>query len=64
MLRGGFGNNYGPASPLTTLRNDIPAGALDDVPTSLLTPIFGDRGTPFETSLIRYLDPNRKQPTA
>ena len=62
-LRLGFGTVYTARIPVpSVLKDGIPAGALDDVPKSQLTPTFGIRGTPFETSQIQYLDPNRKTP--
>jgi hypothetical protein len=62
-LRLGFGTTYTARIPVpTVLKDGLPAGALDDVPVSQLTPSFGVRGTPFETSQIQYLDPNRKTP--
>jgi hypothetical protein len=63
QLRQGFGTVYTARIPVpTVLSQGIPLGALDDVPASQLTPTFGVRGTPFETSQIQFLDPNRRSP--
>jgi hypothetical protein len=62
-LRLGFSNTYQVGAPVPfRLRDGVPRGALDDVPTSELTPTFGHRGTRFETSAVEFLDPTRKHP--
>jgi hypothetical protein len=63
QLKTGFGTVYRARSPVPyTLRQGPPASAFGDVPESSLTPSFGMRDTPFETSTIQFLDRTRATP--
>ena len=63
QLKAGFGNVYRARSPVPyTLRQGPPAEAFADIPASELTPTYGNRGTPFESSQIQFLDRHRKTP--
>lgn len=44
------------------LRDGVPAGALDAIPESELTPAFGSRGTRFATSTMQFLAQDRATP--
>ena len=59
----GFDNTYQARTPVPfVLQNGLPPGALDPIPTSALTPAFGDRGTAYASSVVQYVDPHRKTP--
>ena len=55
----GFSQIYGARDPIPyRLRDGLPAGALDLIPESELTPTFGNRGTRFVQTTFNYRDPD------
>jgi hypothetical protein len=63
QLKAGYGTVYRARNPVEyTLRQGPPPGAFNDIPESDLTPSYGTRGTPTETSTVQYLDRNRNTP--
>ncbi len=59
----GFNNLFQARNPVPfVLSEGVPAGALDGIPESELTPNFGARGTRFELSSVQFLDEDRVFP--
>ena len=62
-LRTGFESSFDLRHPVPfTLRSGLPAGAVDPVPESELTPAFGMVGTRFARSDFEFLAPDRSTP--
>jgi hypothetical protein len=59
----GFVQSFTASTPVPfRMRDGIPAGALNQVPDSALTPTFGDRGTPYATATMDFIQPDRTTP--
>ena len=59
----GFDDSYQARTPVPTLLKDgVPANVLSGFLASALVPTFGDRGTPYDQSVVQFLDPHRKTP--